>query len=568
MKRIQPKIPYAIILVLQLAAVLVVDPRGEFPLNDDWSYARSALAFGTGQGMRVDPWSAPSLVGQAMYGGLLIRFFGMSFFVLRLSTLAASCGIAFSLWFILGRVGVGGGFRWLAVLAWSFNPLQFSLSFTYMTEVPFVFCIAIVSVIYLEFLRTRAPWLPPLAGLMLGYAFLIRQTGALFLVALVAGILAERRGSLRQRLTHAGSAAVSAGLFIAGYYLWLEGSGGQTPATRRKFELLSSLGQEQLLGNFFGLLFYFAFLMLPLWFALVPAAVRLCGHSRRNAMLTGLAACTALPVAGILWFHTQYSARPYLPSTPFHSRMPYLLNVIYDTGLGPITLDPAYFGLPATPTYPKMWVALTGVSAAALVAAGLLFLCGWNRRRLADGTGNPFLVFVTAAAILVGAFEVVFSHLPEGGLFDRHVLIPLFPLCIAACSMACDPVARRRNGVDAVCRVAAFVTLAGIAAFSVAGTRDYLEWNRVRWDIGRAALASGVDPLRMSAGFEFNGWHNYGVFQSRGHVENVRQWWYDTREYLVSLDPQPGFRILRRAVFFSWVHRRTLSMYLLEKQNR
>ena len=60
-------------------------------------------------------------------------------------------------------------------------------------------------------------------------------------------------------------------------------------------------------------------------------------------------------VLGVCWFYSHYTPAEYLPSTPYHSRMPFLLNVLYDSGLGPITLDPAYFGAPPTPIYPRVW---------------------------------------------------------------------------------------------------------------------------------------------------------------------------------------------------------------------
>ena len=64
---------------------------------------------------------------------------------------------------ILARLGVDPRIRWMAVLAWIANPLAFSLSFTFMTEVPFLCVIALgalcLLVVYLpgSFL-VRAAW--------------------------------------------------------------------------------------------------------------------------------------------------------------------------------------------------------------------------------------------------------------------------------------------------------------------------------------------------------------------------------------------------------------------------
>src|SRR5881628_1298819 len=73
--------PHLIIIGLYVLAALIVDPRGEFPLNDDWSYSRAAFGFARTGRIQVDEWSAMSLAGQALYGGFLCKLFGNSFLV-------------------------------------------------------------------------------------------------------------------------------------------------------------------------------------------------------------------------------------------------------------------------------------------------------------------------------------------------------------------------------------------------------------------------------------------------------------------------------------------------------
>jgi len=126
-------LPYLILAGAYVVSVLLVNPSGEFPLNDDWSYTRSAFRLGAGQGMHLDEWVAPSLVGQALYSGLLIKFLGPSFLVLRLSTLLLSFASACLLWSVLRHLDVREETASIVVLAWIFNPIYFNLSFTYMT---------------------------------------------------------------------------------------------------------------------------------------------------------------------------------------------------------------------------------------------------------------------------------------------------------------------------------------------------------------------------------------------------------------------------------------------------
>ena len=171
---------FAIVLIY-LVSSLLVDPRAEFPLNDDWSYTRSAFRFARENVIAVDEWSAPSLVGQTLYGGLLVRIFGPSFTVLRISTLILSCALALILWRTLQALDVGNTTSWIVVLAWIFNPIQFSLSFTYMTEIPFAFFAGLGLWAMVRHVETGRVGFLAASGLGLGFATLIRQTAVLFI---------------------------------------------------------------------------------------------------------------------------------------------------------------------------------------------------------------------------------------------------------------------------------------------------------------------------------------------------------------------------------------------------
>jgi hypothetical protein len=243
--------------------------------------------------------------------------------------------------------------------------------------------------------------------------------------------------------------------------------------------------------------------------------------------------------------------------------MPYVLNVLYDTGLGPVTLDPTYYRTPATPTYPRAWLVLTAAAAASLAVLGVAGLVGVSRaaelRARLPRDRAALLIGVSVAFVLNVLFEVVFSHLAEGGLFDRHILsalLPLLPALAIALGRSPRPPSRPLRAA------AAGLVVAG-AIFSIAATRDYLAWNRVRWELGRGLLDRGVDPLEIAGGFEFNGWHNYDAFRARGGIGKVYFWWHDDRRYLIALEPEPGYRIESRRAYYSWVHRRKIPVYAL-----
>ena len=551
---------YLAIILIYVISAFLVDPRGEFPLNDDWSYSRSAFRFARENVIEVDEWCAPSLFGQALYGGLLAKLFGPSFTVLRLSTLILSCGLSLILWRTLQALNVDRIMSWIVVLAWIFNPIQFSLSFTYMTEIPFAFFTGLGLLAMVRYLETGRIASLVASASALGFSALIRQMAALFIAPLFLGLSLPQPGRpWRQSLWRAVLFAASTVPFLAVYYLWLARRGGPTPAARRKFELLSQLTTEQVIGNSYGLLFYVCFMLLPLLLYVVPSLRSSWKEAARPFRILSLVGTLSFIGLGLWWFRG-YSSPDYFPSRAYHGRMPFLLNILYDTGLGPLTLDPTYYASIPTPVYPAVWILVTIAVAGGLAVLALSCLLGGKRAADSGGRDRTVLFVTGGAFLLIAAFEIVFSHLQEGGLFDRHMLAAAYPLALFVA------VLHRRSATAArATTLLACLLTGGLAYFSVTATHDYLAWNRIRWEMGNELLAQGVDSLNIAGGFEFNGWHNYDTFRARGNVERVFHWWYDEPIYLISMSVEPGYRIVRRAEYASWLHRRPIGLYLLKK---
>jgi 4-amino-4-deoxy-L-arabinose transferase-like glycosyltransferase len=572
--------PPLLIAAIYIACVLLVDPRGAFPLNDDWTYARSAFRLASGEGLRIDEWSAPSLVGQAMYGGLLTRCFGPSFLVLRVSTLVLSCGIALLLWAMFERLEIRRRLAWAAVLSWIFNPIQFWLSFTFMTEVPFLFFAGLGIYFLLLSASSRNRWVVSACGAAFGYAFLIRQTAALFIgVVFVLLAVVGKHRTIQERFVRATTFALTAGAFVAGFEVWAILGEGATPAIRRKFELLRNITAAQLNGNFFGILFYLSFMLMPLWICLLPRLWRLARATGAVRTLLTTGGWGAIAGYGLWWFGAHCARYPYLPGKAYHAQMPFLLNILYDTGLGPVTLDPTYYGPPATPVYPEPWLGVTILTAIGVVVLGSTFTLGIPA---ASARGTPsamrlLVLFSLLSVLAVTAFEVIFSHREEGGLFDRHVLTAALPALLLATSLGhagetgaveqsgAKRQAARQGGDSTIGFSAALAAIAILAWFSVSATHDYMAWNRLRWELGGDLLKQGVDPLTISGGFEFNAWHNYDTFRARGNIRKVYYWWYDDLEFLITMEPQERYCVRRRVDYYSWLHRRSLPVYLLQR---
>ena len=188
----QYRFPFILFIGWGLIAI-VVNPIGEFPLNDDWSYVLSTKLFAEKGMIDFCDWIAVPLIAQVFYGAVWVKIFGFSFTVLRLSTIA------------LGGLGVIGTYRLLkehctqdlyviiGTLLVAFNPIYFSLSYTFMTDVPFFVC-SIWSIryflIYLKKKQTSAFYIAVLIALL---ATLIRQSGLAIFISFAITYLMDSK---------------------------------------------------------------------------------------------------------------------------------------------------------------------------------------------------------------------------------------------------------------------------------------------------------------------------------------------------------------------------------------
>jgi hypothetical protein len=101
-----------------------------------------------------------------------------------------------------------------------------------------------------------------------------------------------------------------------------------------------------------------------------------------------------------------------------------------------------------------------------------------------------------------------------------------------------------------------------LAWYSIAGTHDYLEWNRARFD-GLAKLgARGVPPTAIDGGMEYNGWHLAPVLGTAptdaearpGQPDDVKSWWWvvDDR-FVASFRPLPRYVVRETLPYRRWL---------------
>jgi 4-amino-4-deoxy-L-arabinose transferase-like glycosyltransferase len=533
----------AIILLDAIIAFGLIGVGGDFPLSDDWSYAHAAREMC--QHGRIDflPWTGASLIAQAFYGSLLCRVFGFSFTTLRISTLILGALADVGVLQLVRTLGFSTKLALFAALVFALSPLRVNLGFTFMTDLPFA-CFAIwAAVAYARGLRdTRRSDL--LAGAALAaIALLIRQHGLFVAAAASLLALASAERTWRDRLSDAFACAATPALAFVAFHAWLYLIHGAPSGMTNK--ATEAVGMT-LLGT--GNVAFRA--LMTTGILLFPVS---CLVGRDIFAKQARALFVAAAVFSGLWTFSYYHE-----ATVF----PYLPNVLRDFGVGALTLrDTHFLGLPA----PHSLFAeskLLGLFNGGFVVFSTALLGGaWIGALRRTSTSPIRFVLVAGALLALG------SLLHASYYFDRY-LLPILPFAIVAALVGA------RSSNDDRIGTPAWAALALVAFFSVAGTHDYMAWNRARDTAVDRLLERGVGIEEIDAGMEFGGWNlaaeldrwpNKAEVRIGRSAEDKSWWWVIDDRYVVSMQPLPGYSIYDEEAYSEWLVPGTAKIYVLER---
>ncbi len=512
------------LLLIWLLAVVVVNPRGEFPLNDDFSFAKSVFNLCVQGQFHLDDWLAMTLLTQLFYGALWCGVFGFGFEVLRYSTLFLALGGLLLCYRLLLRLGGSAGGAFFCTLVLAFNPLFFSLAFTFMTDVHFLVWMMAAIYLWMNYLQEGSKRFYVFALLATMALVLLRQTG--LMVALAAGLaLVYREGSWLRSWPKALMPLLLCSLGLAVYYTWLKAHQG-LPATfgqpGKLFENLTDAGHLAALPErIVVLIAYLGMFTLPVTMAFIPEYF---SEGKK---------WPALLVIPVYLF----------AAWCFREKIPWG-NLFYNLGLGPPTLKDGQFFLNLKPQL-SGW-GLEGLRLLFITAGGWFLWCVISLATDFRLSAGKLLILGCAGAYLAFLLSDTYA-------FDRYflVLLPLLLFLFPFGKIKRQP------------RPVAWAMLLVVALFSVAATHDYLAWNRARWRALHQLMEQhSIPPSQIDGGFEFNGWYRPGRIE---HGRAKSWWWVAQDNYCITFGPLDGYRCLEKYPFRRWLPPTADSLCILKK---
>jgi hypothetical protein len=451
------------LLAVFIAAVLLVDPRGNFPLDDDWGVGFTTFTLLQTGRVQFTPFASATAYLQFFWGALWASVFGETFTVLRLSTLTLSLASTILTYLLLRRVQVRRELALFGAAALLFHPLFFWASFTSMTHVPFVFLSIVAAWMFVLAAEREGVWLA-LALAATVASFFTRQFAVLNAIApLLVALLARRK---KLAATYA-AALVVFGLLVVSRVL--VGSEKELALHRPTLSMLATRSVHYVFFNWQNVALFFA---APLLLLLLSR-----GRPRLSRTVIVLA---SVAFAIVAWRMTMRVGMP----------IPYMNsgNVFTDFGLGPPTLRDVFTLRMAHP-FALPWAVKVALMIATTIGAAIALSLTVVSLRTDDLLVRYCAVYLLCATLIAGGMSIY---------FDRYSIDTAWPFVVLLMVLA------NRVQITRPARIAAAAALAMAIVFATSGTAEYLAWNRARWDAYAYLRANGVTLEQMDGGYEVN----------------------------------------------------------------
>jgi hypothetical protein len=502
------------ITICWIMAVVLVNPVGEFPSVDDWAYVWAVRSLVEHGEFRLHSWTATNLGSQVLWGALFAFPLGATYTTLRASTLVAALLGALALFRLIRDEDRPISVALFAALVLLSNPIFFALSFTFMTDVPFVAAQTGAMLFLVKGLRAGSRLASATGWILALAALLCRQNGFAIPIAYGGAYLVKHGWSAKRLAISALPLATFFGLQWV-YQYWLDSSGRTPLLFGRQLDMMWSTLTAPASASavhVFDLakfeFFYLGLFLLPVSFLAVAATIHALPRKVAGALVIGVIAATA----AIAFSSGQ--------------TMPIWFDTLVFNGIGPRSggiIPPTHFWLVVT-----VLAELGGV----LLLTSVLYAAYNHFSSPADGKPQCSLAFALLGAASLSA---PISLIDIFMRFDRY-LLPIIPwLALASASIT------KRAGLPRPSIILGGIFLCGMAWYSVVNVHNLLAEKRVVMMALESLVREGVPRDSIDASWIFNGETLYGRYGSK----NSEFGWYKSRDYVIGAWREPEYKLLR-----------------------
>ncbi|MEP7170264.1 MAG: glycosyltransferase family 39 protein [Bacteroidota bacterium] len=530
MKRLAGKYFYLILLLLIWIGITVaVNPRGDFPINDDWSYSKPVYHLTHEGKFIMGDWPGMTLFSQVLWGTFFCKIFGFSFNILRLSTMLSSFMSTFLVFFLIKGITLDKNLSFFMALVWVFNPIFFLLSFTFMTEVHFLFFSLLTLFFYFKYFGTKNTSYLVIGAFFALIATLTRQLGIILPFAFGIAQFVISKKNIKNFVFSFVPFIVNL-LVLYLYLFWLHVT-HNLPNSFDKGGHLMEFFQKNDFSFFYSrlglVLFFLSFLFTPAIFFFIPY-IKKDGFKRRIIFVIA---------AVVILIPAMYSAWDLFPCG----------NTFHIGGLGPRLLKDTCHGENLFPVFSES--ILNGIRITCMIS--LIILMTFLISRI-SGIKNYFKDISSSPVRLIKLCSL-FAFICYLGFtifspnyFDRYCL-PLILFLLIVIVPVNGKILFKKS-------LPGMIALIIFGFFNILLTHDYFSWNRTRWEaLNYLMKEKNIKPDQIDGGFEFNAWFlsETGIFPD---PSTGKSWWFVIKDdYVISSGDISGFKKIKEFSYHRYV---------------
>lgn len=484
-----------IIALLVIGLLLLLDPLADVPMNDDFSWARSAEAFAKTGKVVYNGWGNPILLPHIVAGGIVIKVFGYSHVALGAFGIVTAAAFAGAVYLLARACAVRLSLALFIIALAVLNPVFLGIAPSFMSDIPSAFLyvcslLAFVKSTHLPVGDSRYRLRPVPLGLAVMFAFLAganRQIlWAALIVAFSVGFVYLAPGDRIRRLLPALGAIMIGAVALSAWF-----------AAQLYTVTVSLEGLRQFLQTAPELVAWYpykftALIGLAALPITIPFLVATWKEQQKPASRFALClACGVIPFVAFLI--SPNSSREYWNGvwrlTPYGQ---------YATFQGVMVGGPA--GYENRPWMMPGWMGgLLNILGAVGIGLLLWSLLVTHRRRT-----------FAANVVLAGSLAQMILPLPwyaSGAVFDRY-LISLVPMLLIAIAAPSRPREMEVGAGDTPSMRPYLVGIPIAALFGFGGVAfavEYFGYTQARAELYHTILRQNVAPQHIDAGVETSG---------------------------------------------------------------
>ena len=537
--RIQAKKGIIGLLILWIFSLFLINITGEFALIDDWAYAKSVRDFSEYGVFKIYDRIAITFISNLLWGSLFTKLFGFSFFVLRISTVVAGAILIYTFYQWLGLLTKNQKLKIFCTALLAFNPLFYVLSTTFMTDVFFLMNACISLYFFTAYLKNDKLNFLLWAFLFVIIASLSRQVGMVIPVAFLLVSFGKKNPMRHRTYTYVGVLISICSLIF--FYLILASNKSMpshyTMHPNYLYHQMISLNKQVVLRWFF----YLYTTIVSLSILLLPLGIYVLSQQKvkkKRALFIFILCVLGFGLIGLF------------RDTTF----PFTGQIINDYGIG------GYFFYKPHSRVAQMsfnlpdWFNVTLISMSVGV---LIYVVSESfsslRQKFRVSRTLQFLAWTTILYYPCFGFVYVFDRYL---LFHFILLIPLLILILQYALKHASP------------SYSACGALAAFGLFTLIGTHDYFEYNRIKTKaLNELIQVKKIRPEYIDGGMEFNAWYGY---ENEDFDSSVGKSWWCIKEddYLISIDKKvKGYAIHKEYAYNNWLGLKKRRLFVLKKNH-